>query len=203
MKEYLNKNKIKYSINTLIRQILQSRYIKIKENDDISKITRILFQNEIQSGSFDFDLLSQLVHEIRLCFAYSIPEYPQFEIDWSINAIKEYRSIKRIEFDSKNSTSKPSYSYKISKEDQSVWTSNCKTLNQKIAKKCLHETILEIIHVYPELNKTSIPFSICFDEFISIIDFKDDLHILNTIPLFKINCWKSADRMMKSNRFFK
>ena len=120
-----------------------------------------------------------------------------------MNTIQEYSSTKRIEFDDKNSTLKPSYSYKISKEDQSIWIANCQTFNQTIAKKSLYETILEVIHVYPELNKTSIPYSICFDEFFSIIDFKDDTHILNSIPLFKINCWKSADKMMKSNRFFK
>ena len=202
IKKFINQNKINCSINSLILQILRSKFLKVKENDDISKITRYIFQHEL-GQDIDFNLMCRLVYDIRFCLAYSIPEYPQFEIDWSINTIKEFRSSKRIEFDSKNVTVKPSCSFKISKEDQSVWTSNCSTFNQTIAKKSLYETIMEVIFVYPELNKTTIPFSICFDEFISIIDFKDDLHILETIPLFKINCWKSADRMMKSNRFFK
>lgn len=68
-------------------------------------------------------------------------------------------------------------------------------------KEVLFETIQEIKDVYPEIKFESTPYEICFDEFMKhIVGSNKDFAV--SIAIFKVSCWKKADKIMKLNRFF-
>ncbi len=210
LKNYIDENKVNIHFNDILHNILESSYVSsgsCKGAESTAEFIMMEFEDITDTSNryIPPELIIKLVVDIGKCFNYALPFSQEITFDSNIHDLLEDTTDLDIQFDSrykKSDYSKP-LEIKISAEEQKVWTTTYKTLNQKIAKLALYETITEITTVYDDLKGTTIPFSLCFDEFTSVIDFKDDLAILNSIPAFKVRCWKAADKYMNNNKFFK
>lgn len=205
IEEYIEENAVDVSILDLLFAIISSDYIHYKAKPKVPDVTLKLFP--MLAKKINIDLLSNLLLKIHDCFDYSVPKYPDFEMNWETHEIRELPAERVIIFDSKNTKNGNGWgrhiiNMDIDKDDEETWLFSCQTLNQKQAKKKLYETILEINKMYPELNGKSAPYSICFDQFMKYINYQNDENIIEFLPIFKISCWKEADRFMKKNRFF-
>ena len=187
------------SLNDLILPILTSIKNNPIEEKEIPGITRKLFFKIF--NIIEKDLLIQLVDEINSCFIYVFPDYPEFEINYNINEISEEFTNEENNFDEEEEENF-TIQKKIPSDEKEFWISKFKNSNEKFAKETLYETIIEVQTIYPKLKNSSIAYSICFDEYNSIINFGNDLDFINSIVKFKISCWKEADKYMKSNKIF-
>ena len=187
------------SLNDLILPILTSIKNNPIEEKEIPRITRKLFFKIF--NIIEKDLLIQLVDEINSCFIYVFPVYPEFEINYNINEISEEFTNEENNFDEEEEENF-TIQKKIPSDEKEFWISKFKNSNEKFAKETLYETIIEVQTIYPKLKNSSITYSICFDEYNLIINFRNDLDFINSIVKFKISCWKEAAKYMKSNKIF-
>ena len=143
-----------------------------------------------------------LFASIQSCFQFDIPQVPDVDLNWNIHELYESTSKEIIEF-KKRETFNPHTKIEFPDEDKSILIQENQSDAQKKAKKTLFQTIYEIMCVYPKTQKSSIAYSICFDEYLRYIAFLKDDEIYSWLPKFKISCWKAADVKMNEKKFFK
>ena len=187
------------TINQIVIMILEKIKNKSKKALDVNDI----FNNDtLKEIKIEKELLNALINKIQSCFEFTQPKFPKFSMNWSDNNIKEAISKDILVF-KKSVKKSPHPLFKLSKSDENCWTKNCQTYNQKLAKVSLYETLNEALYIYPEVANPSEFYSICVDNYATFINYNDDKSIIDSIPKFKINCWKAIDLHMKDNRFFK
>lgn len=190
------------SINSLIKVILEQKGFILQANFGIiPDIEKLFFSFIAQGCTLDEEDYVLLIKSIHKCFEYEIPPIPEFNQEFNIHEKEEFFCKDYIEI--KPSRTNPPPPKEMSKEDEEFWTQNTGSPNHQRAKRAMFETINEIIHVYPCLQKTTIPYGICFDKYLTFLSDNTEDDILNWIPKFKIACWKATDIHMKNNKFFK
>lgn len=189
------------TLNQMITLILERIKKSGWSRSSIEYALEEIFGNCLDKIKIDKTTVFNLAVSIHECLNFSKPEFPEFSMQWSIHEIREVYSEKSMTFTKKKRNFIPQQ-FTFSKEQEAFWTKDCVTENQKYAKKCLFETINEALYIYPEIDDQGKIYSICIDQYMEYIDYKNDLAILESIPRFKISCWKAIDNHMKNNKFF-
>lgn len=191
------------SINHLVREILKKCIIQNEINEKHIQFyfNTMKLQLEEKKFNIEYDEFLHLFRDIESCFIFDTPPVPNIELNWNIHLLKEHNSKDYLEF--KKDESKDTFKLNEVCDENFISIEEDQSEAVKKAKRILFETIYEIISVYPQLNKSSLAYSICFDKYLKFISFLNDDEIYKWLPPFKIACWKAADLKMGKNKFFK
>ena len=140
IEEYIKENNVDVSIADLLFAIINSDYIHYRAKPKLPDVTLKLFP--MLATKINIELLNTLVLKIHECFDYSVPKYPDFEMNWETHEIRELPAERVILFDSKNIKNGNGWgrhiiNMDIDKDDEETWLYNCQTLNQKQANYLL------------------------------------------------------------------
>lgn len=80
IEEYIKKNKVGVSIVDLLFTIINSDYMHYRAKPKLPDVTLKLFP--MLATKINIELLNNLLLKIHDCFDYSVPKYPDFEMNW-------------------------------------------------------------------------------------------------------------------------
>lgn len=182
-----------------------SCYLQSKFDEGFKKIESRIGTYFLQKYNFieDQNIIIELAKQFLQCFTYSLPEFIDVNLhQYSDNYFLKDLDNERFEFPRQHNKSE---SVKIDIEE--IDTFLCKNDSECaiLIKKKYYETQYEIRKMYPEMIEEG--DSICFKCFMDFIYPKNDANditkITGILAIFKMKCWKMADKKARNNKFFK